>query len=178
MHQLPVGAVKSYLGHSIGCAGGDQIAASLGIFHSGFFPGVTTIDHLAEDVHASHLNIPFSHLEVGREGFDAGVINAKGFGGNNASATLLAPHVVKRMLEKHYGRDYQSYLAKNEAVQAKASQYDEQALAGKSEMIYRFDYQVCDEDDVHFENNTMSITGFDQGVNLNVESAYAGLLDD
>lgn len=175
--KFAVGAVKSYLGHSIGCAGGDQIAASLGIFDSGIFPGVTTIDHLAEDVHSSNLNIPFEHMEVGQQGFDVGIINAKGFGGNNASATMLAPHIVKRMLEKHYGKEFNAYLDRNEAVQAKAKEYDEKALAGDSETIYRFDYQVCNDDDVTFEGDNLLITGFSESVDLDVDSLYSGLLD-
>ncbi|NRB42646.1 MAG: beta-ketoacyl synthase, partial [Pseudomonadales bacterium] len=98
-----VGAVKSYLGHSIGCAAGDQIISSLGMWNSGLFPGITTIDHLADDVHASHLNLSAEHTEVGKTGMDVGIINAKGFGGNNATATLLAPHIVEKMLAKKHG---------------------------------------------------------------------------
>lgn len=174
-----VGAVKSYLGHSIGCAAGDQIVSALGIWDSGIFPGITTIDHIADDVHASNLNLSSKHTEVGKEGMDIGIINAKGFGGNNATATLLAPHVVQKMLGKKYGKSVlTAYRNINEAVSEKAHAYDEAATAGKAETIYRFDYNVCDGENVHFDSKEMHIDGFKQAVSLNVESPYAGLLDD
>src|SRR5690606_40448471 len=39
----PVAAVKSYLGHSLGPASGDQMMATLGIFTRGIVPGIKTI---------------------------------------------------------------------------------------------------------------------------------------
>lgn len=174
-----VGAVKSYLGHSIGCAAGDQIVSSLGIWHSGIFPGVTTIDHIADDVYHDHLNIPMQHLEVGKTAMDVGIINAKGFGGNNATATLLAPHVVERMLAKRYGAaDLAAYKKANEGVVEKAKAYDDAACQGKAETIYRFDYQVCEGDDVHFAGDSLNINGFGQAISLDIQSPYEGLLED
>lgn len=173
-----VGAVKSYLGHSIGCAAGDQIVTSLGIWDSGIFPGVSTIDHIAEDVHASNLNIAADHTEVGTQGMDVGIINAKGFGGNNATATLLAPHVVEKMLSKKYGNAVMTaYREVNEKVVEQAQQYDDNAVAGNSETIYRFDYGVCDESSVDLKEDGIAIDGFEQAVNLDIESQYAGLID-
>ena len=174
-----VGAVKSYLGHSIGCAGGDQIVASLGIWNSGIMPGITTIDHIAEDVHHSNLNISWAHTEVGQQGMDVGIINAKGFGGNNASATLLAPHIVETMLQKHYGSDtISAYRQKNDKVRESSEAYDQAAINGTAETIYRFDYQVCDGDNVHIDNTEIKIDGFKTGISLDVSSPYAGLLED
>lgn len=173
-----VGAVKSYLGHSIGCAAGDQIISSLGTFNSGYFPGITSIDHIAEDVHQSNLHLPMQHVEVGQEGLDIGVINAKGFGGNNASATLLAPHITKTMLQKHYGeKAYNDYLTRNEQVQEQAKAYDEAALKGEAETTYRFNYNVADGEHVHFDTQSLTIDGFKQAIDLNIQSPFAGLLD-
>lgn len=174
-----VGAVKSYLGHSIGCAAGDQIIASLGIWHSGIFPGITSIDHIAGDVHHSHLHLPTDHVEVGRQGMDVGIINAKGFGGNNATATLLAPHVVEKMLARHYGsNELVQYKKINEKVAEQARLYDDAACNGRAETIYRFDYHVCDGEDVAFaDDDRLNIKGFEHGVSLTIESPYAGLLE-
>ena len=178
MDNYLVGAVKSYLGHSIGCAAGDQIISSLGIFDSGIFPGVNTIDHIADDVHHSHLNIPMQHVEVGEQGLDIGVINAKGFGGNNASATLIAPHIVNKMLDNRYSSsELLQHSLLNEGVREQAQGYDEKALSGDPQTIYKFDHGVCDENSVHFEGDTLSIDGFEQPVSLNVTSVYANLLD-
>ncbi len=174
-----VGAVKSYLGHSIGCAAGDQIVTSLGIWDSGFFPGITTIDHLADDVHHSNLNISNTHTEVGDKGLDLGIINAKGFGGNNATAVLLAPHIVQSMLAKRYGKSAMAeYKNLNEVVSDKAQAYDASACEGKAETIYKFDYQVCHGDNVHLSPTHLSIDGFKQPVSLEISSPYAGLLEE
>lgn len=174
-----VGAVKSYLGHSIGCAAGDQIVTSLGIWDSGIFPGIPTIDHIADDVHHSNLRISSSHIEVGRQGLDIGIINAKGFGGNNATATLLAPHLVETMLNKRYGSaSVAAYRKRNEAVAEKAKAYDQAACAGKAETIYRFDYNVCDAENVHLSASQLAIDGFRQAVSLDIQSPYAGLLEE
>ena len=90
----PVGAVKAYLGHSIGVAGGDQIVASLGVWKHGYLPGIQTIDHVAEDVHQKRLQLSPEHIELGVGETDIAIINAKGFGGNNASATMLSPEIT------------------------------------------------------------------------------------
>lgn len=173
-----VGAIKSYIGHSIGCAAGDQIVTSLGIWESGIVPGITTIDHIAEDVHTSHLDLSFSHTEVGKQGMDVGIINAKGFGGNNATATLLAPHIVESMLSRHYGKSVLSaYKHTNEKVSEKARAYDEAATAGTAETIYRFDYQVSEGDNVHMDDSQIKIDGFKTGISLDISSPYAGLLE-
>jgi acetoacetyl-[acyl-carrier protein] synthase len=71
-----------------------------------------------------------------------------------------------------------AYLSRNEAVKAQAAAYDARALSGDNEATYRFDYQVCDENSVHFSENSMRIDGFDQAIDLDVKSPFAGLLDD
>ena len=40
----PVTAIKSYVGHSIASASGDQLTTSLGTWSDGFIPGILTID--------------------------------------------------------------------------------------------------------------------------------------
>ena len=45
----PVCAVKAYVGHSLGPAGGDQLAAVMGTWEHGWMPGITTVDHIADD---------------------------------------------------------------------------------------------------------------------------------
>jgi len=96
IEQLPVGAVKAYVGHSLAPAGGDQLAAVLGLWEHGWLPGITTIDHIADDVHASHLKLPLQHLEMDPEASRAALINSKGFGGNNATGLFLSPAQTRR----------------------------------------------------------------------------------
>src|SRR5690606_27632611 len=100
----PVAALKSYLGHSIACAGADQLVMTLGVWQHGVIPGILTTRELAEDVSTAGLDILLQHKQVDPLAIDAAILNAKGFGGNNATASLLAPHVTRRMLEKRHGR--------------------------------------------------------------------------
>ena len=55
----PVTAIKSYIGHSQGTAGGDQLANALGTFATGWLPGIKTTQTLAEDVHNEGLTISY-----------------------------------------------------------------------------------------------------------------------
>ena len=59
-----VGAVKAYVGHSLAPAGGDQLAAVVGAWQHGWIPGITTIDHIADDVHREHLRFSMKHVEI------------------------------------------------------------------------------------------------------------------
>ena len=100
----PVAAIKAYLGHSLACASGDQIIASLGVWQDGVIPGIVTSKQLAEDVHHDHLNFLLSHHVDDPDRMQATLINSKGFGGNNATAALLSPSVTTQMLEKRHGK--------------------------------------------------------------------------
>ena len=75
-----VSAVKAYVGHSLAPAGGDQLASVLGAWQHGFIPGINTIDHIAEDVHASHLRLPMQHVPFDPQAMPGAIINSKGFG--------------------------------------------------------------------------------------------------
>ena len=101
INKWPVGAIKAYIGHSLACASADQLIASLGVWQEGIIPGIVTSDAIADDVHQSHLDFMLQHREVGTEDMDAVFINSKGFGGNNATAAVMAPHVVRNMLRKN-----------------------------------------------------------------------------
>ncbi|MCY4044563.1 MAG: beta-ketoacyl synthase [Cellvibrionales bacterium] len=176
--QWLVGAVKSYLGHSIGCAAGDQIVSSLGIWDQGIFPGVTSIDHIADDVYHDSLHIPMQHLDVGANSLDIGIINAKGFGGNNASATLLSPHLTHAMLAKKHGRaGYAAYQKANVPVQEASEYFKEKTLSGEAEVIYQFDHNVCVDEDVSVSKECLSIDKAKVDVSLEVESPYAAYID-
>lgn len=172
----PLAAVKCFLGHSIGVAGGDQIVATLGVWSHGILPGIKTIDHVADDVHNSNLAISSQHSEYGERELDVAIINAKGFGGNNASASLLAPHVVNAMLEKKHGKkNLAQWRSANEAVAVAAEAYDQRALAGEAEPIYKFNHNVLGGESVWFEDGRLNIEGYDS-IELFGKSAYEDML--
>lgn len=172
-----VAAIKSYLGHSIGVAGGDQIIASLGVWRYGWIPGIATIDHIADDVHRSHINLSSSNVEVGSEGTDAAIINAKGFGGNNASASLLAPHVAMKMLtQKHGDQAIKAYQKRNEAVSEASQQYDTKMTDEGVAPIYKFNHNVLEGKDVKFGGGKLKVPGFDQEIDLNINNPYEDMV--
>ena len=61
MKSWPVSAIKSYLGHSMAPASGDQLITSLGTWDKGVIPGIHSTDQIADDVHSSNLNILLEH---------------------------------------------------------------------------------------------------------------------
>src|SRR5690606_3294276 len=137
----PVTAVKAYLGHSLGCAGADQLMASLGVWRHGVIPGIVTTEEIAGDVCRERLDFLLRHRDVGAEGMDAVLLNAKGFGGNNATASVLSPTVTRRMLErKHGARALDAWRGANEAVAAASAAYDERCTAEEVPPDYKFDY--------------------------------------
>lgn len=174
----PVAAIKAYLGHSLAVSAGDQLMATLGLWEHGILPGIGTIDHIADDVFDSNLQLGSEHIEVGPEGMDSTILNAKGFGGNNASATILAPHIVNRMLEKKHGKKaIKSHLAKNEAVREKAKAYDESAMLGEALPIYKFNHNVVSGEDITLTDSNISIPGYGNDISLPTSSIYSDLLD-
>jgi len=177
MTEWPVAAVKSYLGHSIGVAGGDQIIASLGVWQYGLIPGISTIDSIADDVHHTCLSLSNEHTEVNPKEIDVALINAKGFGGNNASASLLAPHIVQKMLAKKHGeKAFASYQQANEPVTEKAATYNHAAISGKAKPRYLFDNNVLHGEDITFSNQAMDIPGFEHSIDLNLETPYKDMV--
>ena len=167
MQKWPVAAMKAFLGHTIGSASGDQITAALGVWQYGFIPGIHTIDKPADDVHGSHLHIDKRDLEVGCEGMDVAVINAKGFGGNNATATILAPHVVAKMLRKKHGtKSLTDWSQRNEVVKQQAHAYDESAIKGTSKPIYLFDHNVIDCEQIVIRKDSVTLPGFTDAIAL------------
>lgn len=173
----PVAAIKSYIGHSIGVAAGDQIVASLGAWKYGLLPGISTIEEVAEDVHHSHLSISKQHIEMDASEMAYAVINAKGFGGNNASATMLAPSVTQKMMERRHGVNaWASYLSRQEEVTAKAEQYERSATKGEAKPIYKFDHNVLGADDIVLSEHQLEIKGRGSVISLHLENQYKDMI--
>ena len=168
-----VAAVKAYLGHSQGTAGGDQLAVSLGVWRYGVLPGIATIDHVASDVHDSHLAIQAAHHEVGIEGIDTVLLNSKGFGGNNASAVLMGPHVANQlMVKKHGTKAMQQMLLAQETHTQAAADYDLQSMRGLSKPTYKFGHNVLTGEDLLINRNEIQIPGYAKAVNLSVSNPF------
>jgi acetoacetyl-[acyl-carrier protein] synthase len=174
----PVGAVKAYVGHSLAPAGGDQLASVLGTWAHGLLPGITTIDHLAHDVHTDHLLFPMDHLELAPEQCQAALINSKGFGGNNATGLVLSPARTRRMLEKRWGRQaLLDHARRHEAVAAAANDYDQAMQARTLPSIYRFGEGVVEGDALAITRDEIRIPGFAQAVRTVFEHPFPDTAD-
>ncbi|MBV1879895.1 MAG: beta-ketoacyl synthase [Pseudomonadales bacterium] len=175
----PVSAIKSYLGHSLGSASGDQIITSLGVWAHGIIPGITSINNIADDVHSSHLNFLTSHHEIDPSQMDATLINSKGFGGNNATAAILSPHITRQMLRKKHGAQaFTQREVRNEAVQEKTMAYDLETSQGKNKLIYRFGLGVVSGEELTLAADKISIPGHQQSVSLELENPYQDMTTD
>ena len=173
----PVLAVKSLLGHSQGTAAGDQLVAALGIWGSGFFPGIRSIDHLAEDVHKTHLAFVLKDQAIDARQLSVAFINTKGFGGNNATGVLLAPHVTQNMLLKRYGKkQFSAYMSKREQVQVTAVAYDQQASQGKFSIIYDFGQCLTKNEDIKVTENSVNIAGYDLAIEFAESHVYRDMV--
>ena len=166
-----VAAPKAYVGHTIAPASGDQLAMALGVFSHNIMPGITTIDKVADDVHSEHLDIRTEHYQCGD--MDVAFINSKGFGGNNATATVLSPKVTLQMLEKRHGSDVlQKHCDANKTVKAAQLHYQQQADLGQYTLIYRFGDGMIDENDISISTSSMTIPGFDKAIALSKSNPY------
>ena len=156
--EWPVIAAKCYLGHSIGSAAGDQISTTLGIWHHGILPGITTIAGIAADVRQDHLAFSTEHREVDIAEQKYAIINSKGFGGNNASASLMSPLATKRMLQTRYsGQAWKKWEQANERVRERQQAYDDGMIAGTVSPVYKFDHGVLGDGDVEVGAQQLTI---------------------
>lgn len=155
----PVTAIKSYVGHPLSSASADQLMASLGVFKYGIVPGIKTIDKVADDVYSDRLHISTQDFTPSQP-IDVAFLNSKGFGGNNATASVLAPRIVESMLQTRYGAEaYADYCQKRESVRKAASDYDTQASQGDFGTIYRFGENMIDEAQITMTPSEITLPG-------------------
>lgn len=168
-----VSAVKAYIGHSQGTAGGDQASAALGTWRYGIIPGLTTTPAIAADVHHSNLNLPLGHLEVGATGMDSALINAKGFGGNNATACLMAPHIAEQLLERRHGKEaLAQWRQRREQTRERAQAYNSDALHGLARPTYLYDHNVLTGEDLAISDQEIRLPGYSHPIRLTQTNPY------
>ena len=174
---MPVTAMKAYLGHSQGTAGGDQLHLSLGVWEHGILPGIITSNAVADDVYTDGLKFQLKHEEYGKDHFEAALLNSKGFGGNNATAVLLSPNRAMSMLRKRYNDEQlATYQDKNKAVQEAAQAYNQAMIRGEIEPIYRFGFNVLGGEELDITDKKIQLPGYQMPVDLNVENEFDDLV--
>ncbi len=171
---LPVAALKCYLGHSLGAASADQVVMTLDSWRHGMVPGIATIDGIADDVTDEHLAFCLEHTELAPSQRAWAVVNAKGFGGNNASGTLLGPDPTRRMLEARHGaRALAGWERASEAVAERRAAHEAAVLAGEATARYLFDHGVLGDGDVAFDGEAVTVGG--ARIDLDYPSPYADM---
>ncbi|UTA49272.1 beta-ketoacyl synthase [Simiduia sp. 21SJ11W-1] len=173
----PVTAVKAYVGHSLAPASADQLISTLGVFKYGFIPGIKTIARVADDVHAAHLQIPLADLDCREQCMDVAFLNSKGFGGNNATATVLSPRIVETLLKNRYGQaEFDAYVERRQGTREKVAAYDLRATRAQFDTIYKFGEGMIDEAALEISGSQIKVPGFAQPVELVVPSPYKSFL--
>lgn len=173
----PVLACKSYLGHSIAAAAGDQLSATLGVWRHGVLPGIANLDQVAEDVVRDGLSFSRDHRQVEAEERPLAFLNSKGFGGNNASAMIVSPEYSRRLLEgRHGARAMRDYDQRWETTEAELQVQAAAQLNGQFDIDYRFGEGVLAETDLEWGPKSLAIKGHPLAIDLGFESDYQGWL--
>ncbi|MGM0784392.1 MAG: beta-ketoacyl synthase [Pseudomonadota bacterium] len=171
----PVVAVKAFVGHSQGSAAGDQLASALGSFCHGLLPGIPFLDAVAEDVYAERLQLFREPLAFSA---DAAFINAKGFGGNNATGVVLSPAVTERLMASRHGElALAAWRERRETTREAARTYLAEADHGRYQARYRFGEGVLEGPELEVGRDRIHIPGYARPVSLAVNNPF-GRLDE
>ncbi|MDA0881432.1 MAG: beta-ketoacyl synthase [Proteobacteria bacterium] len=167
---LPVTAIKSFLGHSLAAAGGDQMINALGSWNHLKIPGITTTPALAENVSSDNVNYLLDHLEFEQGAFDFAILNAKGFGGNNGTALVASPQKTLNLLQVKYSKkELQKYEQANAGIKAALALEKKMILEGSTKSRYLFGEGVLDGM-VDFEFNDQAIINKKTGEKFSLEA--------
>ena len=172
----PVSAVKCYLGHSIGSAAGDQLMSTLGTWAHNVIPGIFTLDRVADDVHQSNLHFSQKHIQLETGQMEAGLINAKGFGGNNATGVILSPTITEKMIQKkHGGKALNKYKSKKEGVANSIEDFNIKSQRGETAPIYKFGVNVLTGEELTITGNKIDIPGYSHSIDLDLKTPYSDM---
>jgi len=110
---------------------------------------------------------------VGIQGIDTVLLNSKGFGGNNASAVLMGPHVAHQlMLKKHGTKAMDNMRLAQETHAQVAADYDLQSIRGLSKPTYKFGHNVLAGEDLLINHHEIRIPGYAKAVDLCVSNPF------
>ena len=164
----PVTAIKSYLGHSMAVAAGDQLNCVLGTWNNGIIPRIHSITEVAEDVFNDNLNFLTEDRVEDPNFYKGAFLNAKGFGGNNASALILGPDFTFSQIKKRYTKKaLKLYEQKLENTRKSVLKYNENASKGVYKTIYKFNHEVLEGmEDLEITKEKIKLKGYKKAINL------------
>ena len=164
----PVTAIKSYLGHSMAVAAGDQLSCVLGTWNKGIIPRIHSITETAEDVFDDNLNFLTEDKSEDPNFYKGAFLNAKGFGGNNASALILGPDFTFSQIKEHYTKKaLKDYERKLENTRKSVLEYNENASKGDYNTIYKFNHEVLEGmEDLEITKEKIKLKGYKKEIIL------------
>jgi acetoacetyl-[acyl-carrier protein] synthase len=165
--QWPITAIKAHLGHSLASASADQLFTTLGAWSEGILPGIITSAKIASDVNQDNLRFVLQHEEFDPKAMPISFLNAKGFGGNNASAYIISPDKTRERLQQNSTeQQWHDYQVLNENIQRQASLYDAQMNEGLIKPRYQFGENVLEPTDLEISDTEIRIKGCKFAVQL------------
>ena len=160
----PVSAPKGALGHSMASASGDGLAYALGMLEHHVLPGISSTPSIAQDVVSDNLDFILENKPVDPASLDWVLINAKGFGGNNASCSVSSQKIAMDLLKSKYSQaEMNSWRKKNEQVNKASKDYNQRANSGDYAILYKFNHAVIDgEFDINVHEGKLNINSEQQ----------------
>jgi acetoacetyl-[acyl-carrier protein] synthase len=156
--QWPITAIKAHLGHSLASASADQLFTTLGAWSEGILPGITTTAEIASDVNQDHLRFVLQHEIFDPEAMPISFLNAKGFGGNNASTYIISPSkTCERLQQNSSEQQWKNYQRLNKSIRQQANIYDSQMSAGLIKPRYQFGENVLEPKDLEISDTEIRI---------------------
>ena len=171
----PVTATKSFVGHSLSAASGDQLVSALGTFRYHIVPGIKTIKEVASDVFQERAIFPLKDLDVSDRQMHVAFINSKGFGGNNATAVVISPIRADLMLKSRHKENFDKYLLLREKTRCQAEAYSIRADFAELDVIYRFGEPLIDESKISMKSDGISVPGFSKEVLFDTKNPWADM---
>jgi acetoacetyl-[acyl-carrier protein] synthase len=161
--------LKGLLGHTMGPAAGDELMTAIGFWKHGYVPGINTTEALAEDVYKDNLDFLLKNKEIDKNSIDSIYLNAKGFGGNNASAGIISPTRAMDLAKKEFSSsDLKNYANKKEKVLESSEKYQDDCRKGEYKVIYRFNEEVLEGlDDIKISDEGIELKGFPHPIKFN-----------
>ena len=169
LNEWKITGLKGALGHTMGPAAGDELMTAIGFWKHGFIPGINTTKKLAEDVYKDNLNFILEDTEKDKESIDAIYLNAKGFGGNNASAGIISPKIAIDLAKEEFSKnEHLKYQQNKEKVLESSLNYQESCKKGDYRVIYRFNEEVLEGlEDIEISEEGIKLKGFKTPIDFN-----------
>ena len=112
------------------------------------------------------------------QSMDVAFLNSKGFGGNNATASILSPELVGQMLNRRYGKQAMSaYRDRQQYTEERSNSYNNRYLKGDFNVLYRFGKGMLHDDQVTLDAQKIHIPGYGKDIDLTAASPYEDMVD-